>query len=127
MKLKRYCCQEDNLPNPNKDKFWDEKLKNHRKIILKSPVFIHKNKLIISQLKKISGNILDIGFGYGYIEYLIEKLNLNLSVYGIDISEGMLQTARRNAEKFGVKNVKFVKSDLEKIDLPSNPKQNAKT
>jgi ubiquinone/menaquinone biosynthesis C-methylase UbiE len=39
-------------------------------------------------------------------------------VYGIDISEGMLEKARRNAEKFGVTNVSFVRSELEKLDLP---------
>ena len=113
MKLKRYCCQEDNLPNPNTDKFWDEKLKNNRKIILKSPVFIHKNKLIISQLKKISGNILDIGFGYGYIEYLIEKLNLNLSVYGIDISNYAINFAQ-----------KFYKGDFKKASIFKIPYKN---
>ena len=38
-------------------------------------------------------------------------------VYGIDISDGMLDKARKNAEKFNVKNVSFVQSDLEKIEL----------
>ena len=38
--------------------------------------------------------------------------------YGIDISDGMLETARANAEKFGVNNVKFIRSELEKLDLP---------
>jgi ubiquinone/menaquinone biosynthesis C-methylase UbiE len=39
-------------------------------------------------------------------------------VYGIDISMGMLEKARRNAEKFGVTNVDFIRSELEKLDLP---------
>ena len=39
-------------------------------------------------------------------------------VYGIDISDGMLEKARRNAEKFKVSNVRFVRSELERIDLP---------
>ena len=41
-------------------------------------------------------------------------------VYGIDISEGMLEKARRNAEKFRVTNVRFVRSELEKIEIPDN-------
>ena len=40
-------------------------------------------------------------------------------VYGIDISDGMLATARENTLKFGIKNVKFIKSELEKLDLPN--------
>ncbi|OFX16921.1 MAG: hypothetical protein A2033_19360 [Bacteroidetes bacterium GWA2_31_9] len=63
---------------------------------------------------------VDLGSGRGTdVMRLAEIVGETGFVYGIDISEGMLQTARRNAEKFGVKNVKFVKSDLEKIDLPS--------
>lgn len=38
-------------------------------------------------------------------------------VYGIDISDGMLEKARQNAAKFEIKNVSFVRSELEKIDL----------
>lgn len=40
--------------------------------------------------------------------------------YGIDVSDGMLEKARANAAKFGIENVKFQKSELEKIDLESN-------
>jgi len=38
-------------------------------------------------------------------------------VYGIDISEGMLQKAVNTADRLGVKNVRFIKSPLEKIPL----------
>lgn len=63
---------------------------------------------------------VDLGSGRGTdVMRLAEIVGETGYVYGIDISEGMLQTASRNAEKFGVKNVSFVKSDLEKIDLPS--------
>lgn len=63
---------------------------------------------------------VDLGSGRGTdVMRLAEIVGETGYVYGIDISEGMLQTARRNAEKFGVTNVSFVKSDLEKIDLPS--------
>jgi ubiquinone/menaquinone biosynthesis C-methylase UbiE len=41
-------------------------------------------------------------------------------VYGIDISNGMLDKARRNASKSGVSNVNFVQCGLEKIALPDN-------
>jgi ubiquinone/menaquinone biosynthesis C-methylase UbiE len=38
-------------------------------------------------------------------------------VYGIDISDGMLEKARRNAVRLGVSNVLFLCNDLEKLEL----------
>lgn len=40
--------------------------------------------------------------------------------YGIDVSDGMLKKANMNAEKLGVSNVKFIKSELEKLDLENS-------
>lgn len=40
--------------------------------------------------------------------------------YGIDISDGMIEKAHKNAEKLEITNVKFLKSELESIQLPSN-------
>jgi arsenite methyltransferase len=39
-------------------------------------------------------------------------------VYGVDVSDGMIETAGKNAEKLGITNVSFIKSDLEKISIP---------
>ncbi len=41
-------------------------------------------------------------------------------VYGIDLSDGMLDKARKNAQKLGVTNVEFIQSELENIVLPDN-------
>jgi ubiquinone/menaquinone biosynthesis C-methylase UbiE len=41
-------------------------------------------------------------------------------VYGIDVSEGMLQKARYTADRLGIKNIIFKNSPLEKIDLDNN-------
>jgi ubiquinone/menaquinone biosynthesis C-methylase UbiE len=38
-------------------------------------------------------------------------------VYGVDVSDGMLKKAEKNAEKLGVTNVKFIKSELEDIKI----------
>jgi arsenite methyltransferase len=40
--------------------------------------------------------------------------------YGIDISDGMIKKANKNAAKLEITNVKFIKSELESIQLPSN-------
>ena len=41
-------------------------------------------------------------------------------VIGIDLSSKMIQIARKNAEKRGLKNIKFEVMDAEKLTLPSN-------
>lgn len=62
---------------------------------------------------------VDLGSGRGTdVLRMAESVGESGYVYGIDISDGMLEKARRNAEKFEVKNVSFVRSELEKLELP---------
>lgn len=64
---------------------------------------------------------VDLGSGRGTdVLRMAESVSKIGFVYGIDISDGMLEKARRNAEKFGVTNVSFVRSELEKLELPDN-------
>ena len=64
---------------------------------------------------------VDLGSGRGTdVLRMAEEAGPEGFSYGIDISEGMLATARDNARKFGVENVEFKRSDLEKIDLPDH-------
>ena len=61
---------------------------------------------------------IDLGSGRGTdVLRLAETVGNNGFVYGIDISEGMLQKARSTADRLGIKNVEFIKSPLEKINL----------
>jgi len=70
---------------------------------------------------KAGETCVDIGSGRGTdVIRMAETVGANGFVYGVDISEGMLKKARLNAEKLGVKNVKFIKTELEKIELPDN-------
>lgn len=63
---------------------------------------------------------VDLGSGRGTdVLRMAEQTGKDGFVYGIDISDGMLVTARENALKFGVANVKFLQSDLENLDLPN--------
>lgn len=63
----------------------------------------------------------DLGSGRGTdVLRMAEDVGLSGFVYGIDISDGMLNKAQKNADKLGVKNVRFIKSELEKIDLIDN-------
>ncbi len=59
----------------------------------------------------------DLGSGRGSdVIRLAESVGETGFAYGIDISDGMLAKARRTAEKLGITNVEFRKSNLE--DLP---------
>ncbi|MHB8904650.1 MAG: methyltransferase domain-containing protein [Melioribacteraceae bacterium] len=61
---------------------------------------------------------VDLGCGRGNdVLRMAQEVGPNGFVYGVDISDGMLEKAKANAEKFGVTNVKFVKSELEQIDI----------
>ncbi|MDP4207982.1 MAG: methyltransferase domain-containing protein [Bacteroidota bacterium] len=63
---------------------------------------------------------VDLGSGRGTdVLRLAEDVGENGFVYGIDVSDGMIEKANRNKEKLNVRNVEFVKSDLENINLPS--------
>ncbi len=62
---------------------------------------------------------VDLGSGRGTdVLRLADTVGNNGFVYGIDISDGMLQKARNTAERLGVQNVEFIKSTLEQINLP---------
>jgi len=41
-------------------------------------------------------------------------------VVGIDISEGMIEKARKTTEKLGIKNVRFEKAELESLPIETN-------
>lgn len=63
---------------------------------------------------------VDLGSGQGTdVLRLAEDVGESGFVYGIDVSEGMLRKAQKNAAKLGVSNVRFVKSELEDIQVSS--------
>lgn len=61
---------------------------------------------------------VDLGSGRGTdVIHMADEVGETGFVYGIDISLGMLEKARQNALKFEIGNVRFICSELEKIDL----------
>jgi len=67
---------------------------------------------------KLGEVCVDLGSGRGTdVLRMADEVGDTGFVYGIDISDGMLEKARQNAAKFEIKNVRFVRSELEKIDL----------
>jgi ubiquinone/menaquinone biosynthesis C-methylase UbiE len=62
---------------------------------------------------------VDLGSGRGTdVLRLAEIVGETGFAYGIDASEGMIDKACRNQNKLNVKNVRFIRSDLEQIQLP---------
>ena len=65
-------------------------------------------------------SVLDAGCGTGIFSIIFANKGAS-SVFGIDISEGSLQTALRLKEKFGLDNAQFQKEDM--LHLPFRDEQ----
>lgn len=62
--------------------------------------------------------ILDIGTGGG--ERVLKIAKQFKSVYAIDHTPSMIDTANKNLQKTKLNNVKFLLMDSEKLDFPDN-------
>lgn len=65
--------------------------------------------------------VLDLGSGGG-IDVLLSARRVGPTgkVYGLDMTDEMLELARTNQAKAGITNVEFLKGDIEHIPLPDN-------
>jgi arsenite methyltransferase len=65
--------------------------------------------------------VLDLGSGGG-IDVLLstKRVGPTGKAYGLDMTDEMLALARENQRKAGVKNVEFLKGEIENIPLPEN-------
>ncbi len=64
---------------------------------------------------------VDLGSGRGTDVFrMAEEVGDEGFVYGIDISDGMLEKSLKTNKKLGYKNVKFIKSPLEELPIESN-------
>lgn len=63
---------------------------------------------------------VDLGSGRGTdVLRLADQVGENGFAIGVDVSDGMLKKAEKNARKLGIDNVSFVKSELEDIKVGS--------
>ncbi len=64
---------------------------------------------------------VDLGCGRGNdVIRMAQEVGDQGLVYGLDISDGMIEKAKKNAAKLDITNVQFIKSELESLKLPSN-------
>jgi SAM-dependent methyltransferase len=78
------------------------------------------NPTVLAELKE-GETVLDLGSGGG-IDVLLSarRVGPGGKVYGLDMTDEMLALARENQRKAGVKNVEFLKGEIENIPLPDN-------
>jgi SAM-dependent methyltransferase len=76
------------------------------------------NPLAVADLRE-GDTVLDLGSGGG-IDVLLSARRVGATgkVYGLDMTDEMLDLARRNATEAGVSNVEFLKGQIEAIPLP---------
>jgi SAM-dependent methyltransferase len=76
------------------------------------------NPIAVADLRA-GERVLDLGSGGG-IDVLLSARRVGPTgfVYGVDMTEEMLQLARRNAAEAGVSNVEFVQGTIEDVPLP---------
>ncbi|GAA1800774.1 methyltransferase domain-containing protein [Luedemannella flava] len=77
------------------------------------------NPLMVAELNA-GETVLDLGSGGG-IDVLLSARRVGPAgkAYGLDMTDEMLQLARRNAEQTGATNVEFLRGRIEDIPLPS--------
>jgi len=64
-----------------------------------------------------TGNLLDLGCGWGPIALTLAKKNPEATVWAIDVNERSLELTRMNAEKLGLANIRAVHIDEVAADL----------
>ncbi|WBW95593.1 class I SAM-dependent methyltransferase [Oceanirhabdus sp. W0125-5] len=83
-------------------------------------VFPPKKTLELLGIEK-NDTIADIGCGIGYFTIpAAEIVDINNRIYGLDISQEMLDEVEIKAESLGIKNITNVKTDEYDLKLPDN-------
>src|SRR5688572_16204130 len=79
-------------------------------------VFEHGRKSVAAACKRVGGRILEVGVGTGISLPYYSSTN---RIFGIDISEGMLEKARQRVDELKLRNVEALEvMDAERLDFP---------
>jgi SAM-dependent methyltransferase len=78
------------------------------------------NPVAIGKIKE-GDTVLDLGCGAGFDCFLaVKKVGASGKVIGVDMTEAMIEKAKSNAQKLGMKNVEFILSEIEKMPIKDN-------
>jgi ubiquinone/menaquinone biosynthesis C-methylase UbiE len=82
--------------------------------------YITYNLLVDAGIKK-GMHILDIGCGRGDVSFLLaDMVGIEGSVLGLDLDDNALEVARERASENKLKNVDFIKSDLNNLSIDND-------
>lgn len=81
--------------NPNYPSFWDKKIRNVSSISKIDYITKDRISIIAKEIRK-NAKILDIGFGYGFLEKRLEESKLFPQLTGIDISKVAVLRAKQS-------------------------------
>lgn len=84
-----------NFRNPNTPKLWNKRLFDENQMLLRSPIYINKIGKVFKYIKTRKGKFLDVGLGAGNLENLIINANLDIELFGIDISSKAVLNAKK--------------------------------
>lgn len=90
------------LKNLNSPVFWDEIFRLRGAEEIESPMTRDRVEEVVKMIKDKEGRMLDVGFGLGFVEKSLLRLNKKkLTFYGIDVSTFAIAEARKKlAGKF---------------------------
>jgi arsenite methyltransferase len=78
------------------------------------------NPVAMSKIKE-GDTVLDLGCGAGFDCFLAaKKVGATGKVIGVDMTAGMIEKAKLNAEKLGTKNIEFYLAEIEKLPFADN-------
>src|SRR4029079_14889483 len=81
-------------------------------------VFSKGRKAAIAATNKIGGTVLEVGGGAGSSR---QQYARDLRIFGADISEAMLEKAKKRVDELGLKNVEgLAVMDAEKLEFPDD-------
>ena len=82
--------------------------------------FLRKKAVDMLNLRE-GGKVLDLACGMGgNFYYLLSKIGTEGIIMGVDYTEDMLNSAKKNVDKKCWKNVRLIKKDAAKLDFPKN-------
>jgi 2-polyprenyl-3-methyl-5-hydroxy-6-metoxy-1,4-benzoquinol methylase len=85
--------------NPNTQFFWDKKVRARSKIYENDYITKDRIKYIAKSIPS-NTSVLDIGFGYGFLEQELANMKLKVKLFGIDISEVAVRRLARQSGNF---------------------------
>lgn len=97
------------IQNTNSSNFWNKHFESKQSFDTQDGMTKDKIKKITSLLPNRALRILDVGFGQGYFEEVVEKKRKDINITGIDISSAAVERANRTFKG------KYIQGDLKKV------------